>query len=125
MTNEYISTERTTIAMLTLKTYGTKDQNRQSIEKLKSEIKLQGFDVEISDIHVLDEPLEKRAPKPELHIQCGRGHRTRWRKPNEWILACGCVAIDATDEAIFDFSGGGQTPEDFRAEIIARGPAPQ
>jgi len=43
--------KRTTIMMITLHTYGNDDQTKTSIERLEREMKLQGFDVEISDIH--------------------------------------------------------------------------
>jgi hypothetical protein len=43
--------KRTTIMMITLHTYGNDDQTKTSIERLERELKLQGFDAEISDIH--------------------------------------------------------------------------
>ena len=48
------SGSRTTIMMLTLRTHGTDEQCQKSIARLKSEIELQGFDVDFDDIHTVE-----------------------------------------------------------------------
>lgn len=43
---------RTVIMMIEMRTNGTEEQCHKTIEKLKKEIALQGFDVTISDVHI-------------------------------------------------------------------------
>lgn len=50
-TPRFVEKERKTVMMLELSTYGTLDQVDQSVEKIKSELALQGLRVEISDVY--------------------------------------------------------------------------
>lgn len=54
MQNPYEDTERKTIMMVELTTFGTKAQAEQSVKKIKKELALQGLKVEISDVHILE-----------------------------------------------------------------------
>ena len=66
--------EYETIMMLTLRTYGNKDQLDQSLERLKDELQLQGFDVDISDVHSV---LKKNAFTHQATEDPGVGHAKR------------------------------------------------